>query len=257
MGFATPFPEPESPVLLPFVVSARPQLVTVLQALCNDATQLNVFFDGWPEFAVVRLQEIDEAAGRIYCDLPSAPLDWFSRQATFVGFTGPDKVQFTAQASVAVACRERPALGVPFPASLLLVKRRKAERTDSGPGGLGWLRLPSGSRTDRPLLLCDLSPHGLAVEVDSATNLPAVGSQIDRCRLDLPGVGGTEIALTVRHCTAVLETGAIRFGCEFVNPTATLWEMVGRYLRRRETSGDTERGDPFRRHSDSGNGRAA
>lgn len=238
MGFVTPFPEPDSPDLRPFELSSRPEIVAVLRALCDDAPQLNVFVDGGPEFDLARLLDVDAAAGRIDCDLPLAFLGASSRPATFVGFVGPDKVQFETRPLAAAAGAEREALGLHLPASLLLMKRRKTERRVSE-SGAGWLRLAAGPWTDRPLPVCDLGAGGVAVEVAGAAELPPVGSQIDRCRLDLPGIGGAEVALAIRHCTIVPDgQGAVRLGCEFLKPRVGVEAMVARYLRSRVTPGD-------------------
>lgn len=232
MGFPTPFPEPESPDLRRYLVSTRPQILGVLRALCDEAPQVNAFVDGGPEFDVATLREVDDARGQIHCQMQSdqSVSRLTANVATFVGFVTTEKVQFFARA-VATGPGKR-SLSLPLPEAVLRMARRRTERSaiDSRSRPAFRLRLPDGST--RSLSVSDIGVGGLAFE--SAVELaPLIGAgrQVGRGRLDLPGVGGTEVSLTIRHCTPLAgpET-LVRIGCEFLDPAPRLLTMIERYL---------------------------
>jgi hypothetical protein len=237
MGLATPFPEPESPELRRFVIRSRPRIVEVLRAMCDEAAQVNVFDSVGDEFDVATFRRIDEAAGQVYCDMPGARSGSGAgrtlAEATFVGFAGADKVQFTALGSGLVASASRPGLSVQVPQSLLLLKRRRSERMPAGghTGSECRLRLPDGPWANQPLAVHDLSVGGLAVDVSGGTDQLSIGARIERCKLDLPGVGGMQIGLTIRHLTDVPGSDAVRrVGLEFFRPAPGLLAVVERFL---------------------------
>jgi c-di-GMP-binding flagellar brake protein YcgR len=249
MGFATPFPEPESPDLKCHRVSARPQIVSLLRALCDRAPLVNAFVDGGPEFDLATLRGVDEAHGQIYCDVPEqrAISRLTSAVATIVGFVDTEKLQFRAR-GVPFEEGSRSLL-LPLPESILRMARRRAERasTDLRRRPSCLLRLPDG--TTRSVSVCDIAVGGLAVE--SAGGLAAVirpGLRLDRCRLDLPGIGGTEVSLAIRHCTlgAGRET-PLRIGCELLDPAQKVQAMVERYLCGGAGTAGRQRGAPAER----------
>jgi len=232
MGFATPFPEPESPDLRRYIVSARPQIVTVLRALCEAAPQINAFVGGGPEFAVATLQRVDEVHGEIHCELP--PGRSMSRltaaEATFVGFVDTDKVQFRAKAMAAE--QGGYAFRLPLPELVLRMARRRTERANTDFRRRPACRLEWTDGTTRSLTVCDIGLGGLAVEASTVlAATPWPGLRIDRCRLDLPGVGGAEVSLVIRHSTPLAGSESlVRIGCEFVEPAPKLLTMIDRYL---------------------------
>ena len=68
---------------------------------------------------------------------------------------------------------------------------------------------------------------------------PVIGAEIDGCRLDLPGVGGAEVSLRVRHIDALPADERARCcGCEFVHMALALRSMLERYVAlTEETAG--------------------
>jgi len=232
MGFATPFPEPESPELRCHLVSARPQIVGLLRALCDRSPLVNAFVDGGPEFDVATLRLVDEARGQVHCDIPEerSMSRLTATVATFVGFVGTEKVQFRAR-GVQAELGGR-SLRLPLPESILRMARRRAERAaiDARRKPACLLRLPDGGT--RSVAVCDITVGGLAAE--SAGELAAVvwpGLRLDRCRLDLPGVGGAEVSLVIRHyAPRAGHEQSVRIGCELLDPAHKVQAMIERYL---------------------------
>ena len=249
MGFPTPFPEPESSDLRRHIVSARPQIVALLGALCARAPQVNAFVDGGPEFDVATLRRVDEARSQIHCEVsPSLPMSRLATiEATYVGFVDTDKVQFRALAMPSEQGGNE--FWMPIPDSVLRMARRRTGRETTAfrrkpVCRMGW---PGG--TIRSLAVCDIGYGGLAVEwaADNA-EVPRPGLQIGGCRLDLPGVGGTEVSLVIRHCTSMAGSEPrFRIGCEFLEPAPRVRAMVERYLGGSWTKTAAEAGEPAHR----------
>lgn len=237
MGVVTPFPEPESPELRRFEISARPQILELLRRMCSEATQVSLFDPGGADFDIVALRRIDDAAGQIDCDvLDARPGSRFRRdpvEATFVGFTGGHKVQFNATGATLTERTSPCGLSVRLPETLLLLSRRQSERVLAGSRAVSAcrLRLPDGMWANQPIAVHDLSAGGLAVDVVAETDKLTVGARIDGCRLDLPGCGGMQVTLTIRHWTELQGAEpARRVGFAYFQPSPALLAAVERFV---------------------------
>lgn len=246
MGLVTPFPEPDSPELQHCVIAERGPIVEVLRRAQRAGAQLNAYRSEGAGFAVTRLLAIDGRHGRMSVEAVAAPPDG-RRQAngevsTFVGFVEGDKLQFTARGPAPQSAWDRRALSLALPDRLLLLKRRKTERIRLPEvAGRGCrIRMPGLVADGAPLPVSDIGAGGLSVAIGDRGCLP-VGSRIDGCRLDLPGVGGTEVDVVIRHCSPDPGDAAVRrIGCEFVHAGQSLRSLVRRYLALRDPVGETD-----------------
>ncbi len=246
MGFVTPFPEPESPELRHCVIAERRQIVDVLRRVQRAGAQLNAYRSEGAGFAVTRLLTIDERRGRMSVEAVVVPPDGrrqaSGEAATFVGFMEGDKLQFTAKGPAPRSAWDWRALSLPLPGRLMLLKRRKNERTqlpEVAARGCR-IRVPGLADDGVPLPVSDIGAGGLSVEIGDLDCLP-VGTRIDRCRLDLPGIGGAEVAVVIRHCSPNPGSTAVRrIGCEFVHTGPSLRSLVGRFLALRNPMGETD-----------------
>jgi len=243
MGIATPFPEPDSEELRRNAVRSLPEVCELLCTIHERAVRLNVFLDAGSAFEVVQLLGVDEAGGTL---LLESPADDVARhrllaapRLTLVGFVDAVKVQFSVSGVAAASHAGRPALTTSIPAQLIRLQRRAAVRV--GPEAVrgAVCRVPLGGEAGEHevLQVLDISTGGLAVLTYPERFEPVVGAEVNDCRLDLPGVGGTVVSLRVRHIGRRPVDDEARFcGCEFVSMAPAVRSMVERYVARCEGS---------------------
>ena len=238
MGFPTPFPEPDSPELQRFAVRSRAQILGRLHALQCAAVPLNAFVDADASFGVVTLRQVDEAAGELVFAgtaasgsrerLPGAPL------TTFVGYDDLGKVQFTTRLASCGRGRGAQVFATPIPDLLFSLQRRGAarKRTDDTKVAVCRIPIPGGAGRWEALRVVDIGPGGFAVLTYPERFEPVLGSEINGCRLDLPGVGGATVSVRVRHLVPMAgERLGPLCGCEFVRITPALGAMISRFVR--------------------------
>jgi hypothetical protein len=244
LGLATPFPEPDSPELRRHVIADNGRIVEVLRRALGAGAMLNAYMSADGDFAVTRLLSIDEQQGRMSLEAvaepASSPRPARAWSATFVGFVDGEKLQFSASESGSSSPAAGQALSLPLPRQLLLLKQRKTERVRQHGvvGGGCRIRLPGTTGESLPLPVFDIGAGGLSVEIGRQGRLPPVGTRIDGCRLDLPGIGGAEVSVAIRHCSpAPGDAAAQRIGCEFIDAAPALRSLLQRFLALRDPNG--------------------
>jgi c-di-GMP-binding flagellar brake protein YcgR len=245
MGMTTPFPEPDSPELRRFVVQSRAEIVGLLRGVQDRGVPMNVFIDVSSAFGVLALLRVDEGAGALVFASPAdaslPPRLIEAPSLTFVGFVDAVKLQFEASGAAASNHLGRATVTVPIPAELIRLQRRAAARVRPAAARGAVCRVPLGGSPGQheALRVLDISTGGLAVLAYPERFEPVVGAQIDGCRLDLPGVGGTVVSLRVRHVGPLpTDVSARCCGCEFVHMAPALRTMLERYIAlTEETAG--------------------
>jgi len=237
MGMTTPFPEPDSPELERFAVRSEAEIVGLLGAMQEHGAPLSAFVDSGSPFGVVTLLHIDEAARElvfvcaadeaVFALLPVAPL------VTFVGFVDSIKVQFAVAGVRPAGGGDRSTLAVPIPAQVYRLQRRTAVRVrpETGRSAVCRIPVPGGTGEREALRVLDISTGGIAVLAYPERFEPMVGSEIDDCRLDLPGVGGAVISVRVQHVGPLPGDKLARYcGFEFVRMAPAVQSMLARFI---------------------------
>ena len=237
VGFPTPFPEPDSPLLQRFAVRSPKEIVGQLLALQEAAVPLSAFVDAGERFGVVTLRRVDEAAGELVFAGPadeglrarllSAPL------ATFVGFDDAGKIQFAAAPAPASGLGGS-GLTAPIPDQLFRLQRRSTARVrlESARAAICRIPLPGGAGEREALRVLDVGTGGIAVLTYPERFEAIVGAEIDDCRLDLPGVGGAVVSLRVRHVGPQSGKGQARCcGCEFLHMSPGVMSLLAHFVR--------------------------
>ena len=240
MGFPTPFPEPDSPKLQCFAVRSPSEIVSRLRALQKAAVPLTAFVDAGASRGVVMLRSIDETAGKLVF-AGTASDGWRERLrgaplATFVGFDEAGKVQFAVRPLMAGCRTGDQAFAAPIPEQLFSLQRRRAARVrvESAREAVCRIPVPGVIGQWEVLRVLDIGAGGLAVLTYPERFEPVPGSEIDGCRLDLPGVGGAVISVRVRHLGPTSDGEPARCcGCEFSRMTPALGSMIARFVERR------------------------
>jgi hypothetical protein len=77
--------------------------------------------------------------------------------------------------------------------------------------------------------IMDISDGGLGLLVRGAYLVPAPGTLIRGWQIELPGKDSLSVDLEVRHCRPLAladGAGAQRWGCQFVNPSGEVKELM-------------------------------
>ncbi len=235
----SPFPEPDSPELEPYRVYSRADIVGMLRSLRDAGVLVTAYFDADPGFGVTTLLQVNDGNGTLIFDnlsLEVAQKRLLAAPAvTFVGFVEAIKVQFTATGTRAVSFEGKPAFAVKIPAQALRLQRRDAFRVRPPLSKPATCRVPLAEGADQfeGLRVLDISIGGLAILAYPERIDLSAGMQIDGCRLDLPGVGGADVSLRIRHVDVLPhDEKARRCGCEFVNMAPATQLMLARYVNQ-------------------------
>jgi c-di-GMP-binding flagellar brake protein YcgR len=239
MGMTTPFPEPDSPSLEPFMVYARVEIIALLQALGAHGVLTTVYFDRHAGFAVTALLAVNPDFEEVVFDIPGDPAAarrlLAADELVFVAFVESVKLQFTATRAEATLHEDKPAFRVRLPEAALRLQRRDFFRVRAPLGKPPVCLVPyseDGKQYER-LRLLDISIGGMAlVSYPERFELPA-GKVIGDCYLDLPGVGSVGVSMEVCHVDAMpRDEKARRCGCRFVDMAPQARMMLQRYVNK-------------------------
>jgi len=92
--------------------------------------------------------------------------------------------------------------------------------------------IPAGAGVALEGQIMDISQGGLGLLVRGAYLVPAPGTLIRGWQIERPEKGSVSMDLEVRHCRPLaLADGASaqRWGCQFVNPSAEVKELIRRF----------------------------
>ena len=87
------------------------------------------------------------------------------------------------------------------------------------------------------LSLVDISCGGIAILDEKKVLDCSIGTTIEHCKLDLPGIGLVEVVLQIRnHQELVLLNGKSnrRIGCQFINLSNAVLSNIQRYIMKLE-----------------------
>lgn len=232
MGMTSPFPEPPSPALAPFVVRSRVEIVSALRQLRDQHLLVTVYYGNDTGFAVGSVLDVHAGADELIVDLT---VDAVGRQAiaaagalVLVGFVDNVKLQFSTKAAQALTPNGA-AFRVPLPQEMLRLQRRSSLRVKT-PALL--CRVPKEKGQYHVLRVSDIGLGGLALQGPVDRALFVVDRVIEGCQLQTSSGRSVQVALRVRHIEALVGArDAERIGCEFVGMTPAvrngLQQLIG------------------------------
>jgi c-di-GMP-binding flagellar brake protein YcgR len=228
----SPFPEPPSPALAPFVVRSRVEIVSALRQLRDQHLLVTVYYGNDTGFAVGSVLDVHAGADELIVDLT---VDAVGRQAiaaaealVLVGFVDNVKLQFATKAAQALTPNGA-AFRVPLPQEMLRLQRRSSLRVKT-PALL--CRVPKEKGQYHVLRVSDIGLGGLALQGPVDRALFVVDRVIEGCQLQTSSGRSVQVALRVRHIEALVGArDAERIGCEFVGMTPAvrngLQQLIG------------------------------
>jgi flagellar brake protein len=234
----TPFPEPDSPEQERFWLYSPIEIVALLDRLCANLVPMTVYWGRDSECAVTQILEVDGESNQIKLDAPGVDrlrakvLD--AAELICVGFVDHVKVQFTLRSPTSSVSGTYAAVAAALPDRVLRLQRREYFRVPTPETLSASCLVPfSGDKGQyESLRVIDLSVGGLALLAYPRHFEVTEDSSIDRCFLDLPGVGTVTVRLRVAHVEMTSDGTTRRCGCEFVDLSPQARMMLQRYVQR-------------------------
>jgi len=234
----TPFPEPESPEQERFWLYSRIEILALLSRLCSGNVPMTVYWGGDGECAVTLILEVNDGSGGLKLDMPGVERLGESMLAAAdlvcVAFIDHIKIQFALHSPRRAVSGAYPALEAPIPERVLRLQRREYYRVRTPETLSASCLVPYSGEGGRyeSLRVIDLSVGGMAMVAAPRHFEMSEASTIDRCFLDLPGVGTVTVRMRVAHLEGGGDDGVSRCGCEFVDLSAQARMMLQRYVQR-------------------------
>ena len=219
MGMTSPFPEPPSPSLAPFVVRSRVEIVSALRQLRDQHLLVTLYYGDDTAFAVGSVLDVHAGADELIVDLT---VDAIGRQAIaaaasllIVGFVENVKLQFATGRAQALT-PSGAAFRLPLPREMLRLQRRSSLRVKT-PALLCRVPRSAGATSFHLLRISDISLGGLALQGPCDRALFAIDRVIEGCEIQTASGRSVQVTLRIRHIeTLIGERDAERIGCEFV-----------------------------------------
>lgn len=151
------------------------------------------------------------------------------KQVTFVAEFGGMYIEFPASDPALVVDDETRAVRLGFPKVTVSRQQRAHPRSPAPPDLPLHCAIPAGAGVALEGQIMDISEGGLGLLVRGAYLVPAPGTLIKGWRIERPGKDSLSLDLEVRHCRPLaLADGASaqRWGCQFVNPSGEVKELM-------------------------------
>jgi flagellar brake protein len=233
----TPFPEPESPEQERFWLYSHIEIVALLTRLRSENVPMTLYWGRDGECAVSQVLEVSGPRNELTLDLPAVESlragVLAAPELVCVSFIDNIKVQFQAR-SPRSAGGPRATVQVAIPDRVLRLQRREYFRVRTPETLSASCLVPySGDRGQyESIRVIDLSVGGMAMLAYPRHFDPSEATVIDRCFLDLPGVGTVTVRMRVAHVEIAVDGASRRCGCEFVDLSPQARMMLQRYVQR-------------------------
>jgi c-di-GMP-binding flagellar brake protein YcgR len=151
-----------------------------------------------------------------------------------VAFIENIKVQFSALSPKAAISRDYAAVSIRMPDRVLRLQRREYYRVRTPDSLSASCLVPySGDKEQyESVRVLDLSVGGLAMLAYPRHFDLSDGALVDRCFLDLPGIGTVTVRVRVAHVELTGDGELRRCGCEFVDLSPQARMMLQRYVQK-------------------------
>jgi c-di-GMP-binding flagellar brake protein YcgR len=244
----TPFPEATAPELERYWLYSKFEIDALIARLCDERVPMTVYWGRDGEFAVTQIMKVDAVRNEVQFDLPSQPLQQSQLldavELVCVAFIESVKLQFTVEAPRRSSSGGFPTFVSALPDRVLRLQRREYYRVRTPENLSASCLVPySGDQAQyESLRVLDVSVGGLAMLAYPRHFDPSVVNVIDRCYLDLPGVGTVTVRMRVAHVATSADGQSRRCGCEFVDLSPQARMMLQRYVHRLDVEQRHSRG---------------
>jgi len=227
----SPFPEPDSAALAPYVVRSRVEIVSALRQLRDQHVLVNLFHGSEGRFTVGTVLDVHAGADEVIldCAADAAGADLAASRLVLVGFLDNVKLQFAIEVAAPLV-HQGPVYRLRLPTQMLRLQRRAFLRVKAR-AVVCHVPRAAGSMYYHALQVFDLGLGGCSIHVPSDGPDFVAGQQIDRCQLELPGATRLDVVLLVRYRDSTTERDSgRRIGCEFLGLEAASQRVLEQYL---------------------------
>jgi c-di-GMP-binding flagellar brake protein YcgR len=151
------------------------------------------------------------------------------QKTTFIAEFGGMHIEFPASNAVLVTEEGTRAVRMGFPTVTVSRQGRAHPRAPARPDLPLHCAIPAGAGVALEGQIMDISEGGLGLLVRGAYLVPAPGTLIKGWQIERPGKAAVSMDLEVRHCRPLAladGAGAQRWGCQFVNPSSEVKELM-------------------------------
>jgi len=151
------------------------------------------------------------------------------QKTTFIAEFGGMHIEFSASNAVLDAAEGTRAVRMGFPTVTVSRQGRAHPRAPARPDLPLHCAIPAGAGVALEGQIMDISEGGLGLLVRGAYLVPAPGTLIKGWQIERPGKAAVSMDLEVRHCRPLAladGAGAQRWGCQFVNPSSEVKELM-------------------------------
>jgi c-di-GMP-binding flagellar brake protein YcgR len=229
-------PDPRSITLSPGLVSTSgDEVERVLSALMARREPLAALLSGG-DSSLWKLLAVDPKRRHIVAAPISGTGETMlqNRHVTFYAEFGGMNIEFTASRPEAVTHKGAAAVRLDFPKSTVSRQRRVHPRAQVPPDFPLHCAIPAGAGVALEAQIMDISEGGVGLLVRSSYLVPAPETLIRGWRIERPGKT-VIVDLQVRHCRPVVladGTQAHRWGCQFLNPSDEVKELIRAFASR-------------------------
>jgi c-di-GMP-binding flagellar brake protein YcgR len=234
----TPFPEPAAPELERYWLYSKFEIDALIARLCDERVPMTVYWGRDGEFAVTQIMKVDAVRNEVHFDMPNQPLQQSQLldavELVCVAFIESVKLQFAIETPRRSSNGGFPTFMSGLPDRVLRLQRREYYRVRTPESVSASCLVPYSSDQAQyeSLRVLDVSVGGLALMAYPRHFDPSVVTIIDRCFLDLPGVGTVTVRMRVAHVATPANGESRRCGCEFVDLSPQARMMLQRYVHR-------------------------
>jgi c-di-GMP-binding flagellar brake protein YcgR len=214
-------------------------MIAMLRQLREHNVLVNAYYDNNNGCAVTALLAVNPDFEEVVFDLPNEALATrrllAAKGITFVAFVESIKLQFTVESASTTQFDGKPALRVRLPEQMLRLQRRDYFRVRTPIAKPAHCLVPHGDDGQRyeKLRLLDISVGGCALQASAERFALKNGQDLHGCILDLPGIGGVNVGIKVRHVEPIpRDPQQLRAGCEFFDIAPQARMMLQRYVNK-------------------------
>lgn len=217
-----------------FRIPSKREMLSILQRIAKQGTRVALHYDEHQNFILTTLLGADENG--MWLEIGPFPPEnerlLLSEQFTFVSVHQNVKVQFVAHHVENALFENTKAFYLKLPDYLLRIQRRDYFR-QSAPPGAPIKCIISGRMREVPILDISCGGIGLQCSENEAELVP--GKTFEDCQIPLPGIGTVKVTIEVKSnikFTARNSVVQIRAGCQFINPSIPMQQLLNRYITR-------------------------
>jgi flagellar brake protein len=248
-----PFPESEAPDLERYWLYSKFEIDALIARLCDDRVPMTVYWASDGQFAVTQILKVDAVHSEVHFDLPNQPEQQTqllgAAELVCVAFIEAVKLQFTIDSPRRSSEGGYPTFVSALPERVLRLQRREYYRVRTPESLSANCLVPySGDKAQyESVRVLDVSVGGLALLAYPRHFNPTDGAVIDRCYLDLPGVGTVTVRVRVAHVEPSKGGQSRRCGCEFIDLSPQARMMLQRYVHKIDVEQRHQRGPTARK----------